>query len=67
MAFHCRITLTGVSKEPARSVVGIGDTIYIDQAGNAVVMTSSIQKRYSDISYSLDDDEQEQPAKPEPK
>jgi len=48
-------------------VVGIGDTIYIDQAGNAVVMTSSIQKRYSDISYSLDDDEQEQPAKPEPK
>ena len=67
MVFHCRITLTGVSKETSRSVVGIGDTVYIGQDGSAVVLTSAIQKRYNDISYSLDDDEQDQPAKPEPK
>jgi nucleosome binding factor SPN SPT16 subunit len=66
MVFHVRITLNNVNKEAARSSIAIGDTIFIDQDGNAQVLTSSIQKRYNDISYSLDDEEQV-PAKTAPK
>jgi nucleosome binding factor SPN SPT16 subunit len=72
MVFHARITLNGVHKDNARSVIAIGDTLYIDKEGSAVVLTAGIQKRYNDISYSLDDEEAQpakksEPAKPKPK
>ena len=33
MTFHVRIALSGISKEQARSIVAIGDTIVTGQAG----------------------------------
>lgn len=42
MVFHIRITLTGVHKEPARSVIGIGDTVVIEKDGSATVLTAGI-------------------------
>lgn len=66
MVFHVRITLNNVHKEPARAIIGIGDTITIDADGSAKVLTSRIQKRYNDISYSLDDEEEPAPQKQEP-
>lgn len=62
MVFHIRITLTGVHKEPARSVIAIGDTLVIEKDGSSTVLTSGIQKKYNDISYSLDESEEETPA-----
>lgn len=59
MVFHIRVTLTGVHKEPARSFIGIGDTVLIEKDGSATVVTAGIHKKYSEISYSLDDDEEE--------
>lgn len=38
----------------------------IGEDGTAKVVTSGIQKRYNDISYSLDDEEEPAPKKPEP-
>lgn len=67
MAFHVRITLTNVHKDQARSVVGIGDTVFVDKEGKVNVLTAGIQKKYSDISYSLDDDEEPAPKKEEPR
>ena len=59
MVFHIRVTLTGVHKEPARSFIGIGDTVVIEQDGTPTVVTAGIHKKYSEISYSLDEDEEE--------
>ena len=42
MVFHIRITLTGFHKEPARSVIGIGDTVVIEKDGSATVLTAGI-------------------------
>lgn len=70
MTFHVRITLTNVHKEASRSVIAIGDTLYVDGEGWPQVVTAGIQKKYSEISYSLDDEEEVKPAKgrkPDPK
>ena len=37
MSFHVRIAITGVHKEPARSVVAIGDTVVVHGEGNQVL------------------------------
>lgn len=58
MAFHVRITLSNVHKDPARAVVGIGDTVFIGKDGNVTVTTAGVQKKYNEISYSLDDEEE---------
>ena len=47
MSFHVRITLSNVHKDPTRSVIAIGDTVFIDDQGQPVVLTSGIQKKYS--------------------
>ena len=57
MAFHVRIALTGVHSDPARSVIAIGDTILVGATSN-VVLTESVQKKYSEISYSLEESEE---------
>jgi Xaa-Pro aminopeptidase len=55
MTFHVRIALSGVHKELARSVVAIGDTVVIVSTGEAQVVTFKVQKKYTEISYSLED------------
>jgi hypothetical protein len=42
MVFHARITLSGVHKDNARSVIGIGDTLFIDKDGSPVLLTGGI-------------------------
>ena len=66
MVFHARITLSGVHNEAARSVIAIGDTVMIAEDGSVTNLTAGIQKKYSEISYSLDDDEEEEAPQPEP-
>ena len=63
MSFHVRITLNNVHKEPSRSIIAIGDTVIINSSGKAEVVTAGIQKKYSEISYSLEDEEEEKPKK----
>ena len=59
MTFHVRIAITGVHKEPARSVVALGDTIVVGKDGNQV-LTAGIQKKHAEISYSLEESEPEE-------
>ena len=58
MSFHVRLAMTGVHKEPARSVVAIGDTVVVRPDGNQI-LTRGIQKKYAEISYSLEESEPE--------
>ena len=58
MTFHIRITLSGVHPEAARSVVAIGDTIIVRDSGNTN-LTMGIPRKYSEISYSLEESEEE--------
>lgn len=60
MLFHGRIALTGVHPEPNRSVVAVGDTFKIAPNGDVVEMTDSIQKKYSEISYVLEEEAKEE-------
>lgn len=64
MSFHVRITLTNVHKEASRSVIALGDTIFVDGTGQPQVVTAQIPKKYSVISYSLQDEEEQKPVKP---
>ena len=58
MTFHVRITLSGISQEPARAIVAIGDTVLISEPGTPNrQLTSGIQKTYAEISYSLEESE----------
>ena len=66
MTFHVRIAITNVDKESARSVVAIGDTIVVHSDG-ATVLTNGIQKKYNEISYSLDDSDESEDVKVAPK
>lgn len=58
MTFHVRMSLSGISKQPARAIVAIGDTIIVKDAGTPnKVLTNGIQKEYAEISYSLEESE----------
>lgn len=63
MAFHVRITLHEVNKKAQRAIIALGDTVVIDAAGAPLILTEGIQRKYNEISYSLDQDEVEQGAK----
>ena len=53
MVFHVRVTLVDVHKKPARGVIAIGDTVVIE-GDKPNVITGSVQRKYTEISYSLD-------------
>ena len=59
MTFHVRVALNGIHSEPARSVVAIGDTVLISPNG-PVNITQDLTRKYSDISYFLEEEEPEQ-------
>ena len=61
MAFHVRIALSGISKEAARSIVAIGDTVIVTDGADTPnkVLTKGMQRSYAEISYSLDESENE--------
>lgn len=58
MTFHVRIALQNVHKEPSRSVVAIGDTCVVGE-DSAKLLTGGIQRKYNEISYSLEDSDAE--------
>lgn len=64
MTFHVRIAFSNVHPDPARQVVAIGDTVLITDDG-CTNLTEAVQKKYSEISYTLDESEDEAEAKPE--
>ena len=45
--------------KPTRSVIAIGETILIKDDGSALILTSGIQRKYSEISYSLSQSDEE--------
>ena len=45
--------------KPTRSVIAIGETILIKDDGSAFILTSGIQRKYSEISYSLSQSDEE--------
>ncbi len=53
MVFHVRVTLTDIDPKPAKSVIAIGETVLIETDGKITVLTSGIQRKYNEISYSL--------------
>lgn len=61
MVFHVRLTLQDVHAKTSRSIIAVGETVIINQEGtDATIVTSGIQRKYTDISYSLEDDEDEE-------
>ena len=56
MIFHVRIVFQDITKKISRSIIAIGDTVLINSEGRPQVLTAGIQKKYKEISYSLDDD-----------
>jgi len=61
MAFHARIAFTGVHSDPTRGSIAIGDTFIVNQDGEVIEMTKDIQKKFSEISYVLDEEAEEEP------
>jgi len=51
MCFHVRITFTDVNPKASRSVIAIGETILVGD--NVTILTGSIPRKYTDISYAL--------------
>lgn len=60
MTFHVRITLTDIHSKLSRGVIAIGETIVTNEDGTQQVLTSGIQRKYSEISYSLSNEEEEE-------
>lgn len=59
MTFHVRITVQDMHPKPTRSVIAIGETILIKEDGSALILTNGIQRKYSEISYSLSQSDDE--------
>ena len=59
MVFNVRISLANFDskKRPNRNCLQVADTVLIVSDGPAEVLTRSISKTYNDISYTLNDDE----------
>ena len=58
MTFHVRVSLSGISKDPSRASVAIGDTIFVSGSGGEdnQILTQKINRGYAQISYVLDAD-----------
>jgi nucleosome binding factor SPN SPT16 subunit len=65
MTFHGRIAFTNVHSDPSRAVLAVGDTYQVNSIGAIDEVTGSIQKKYSEISYILEEEE-EVKEKPKP-
>ena len=60
MVFHVRITLDcKMAKEKKNLVVAMGDTVLIDKDGEPEILTKGIPKKFSQLSYTFDDEEEE--------
>ena len=69
MIFHIRITFSGFDSNPEKSSIAIGDTILVKSTGEPEnkFLTSNIPKKWSHISYTLDDSEEEEEKQEVPK
>jgi nucleosome binding factor SPN SPT16 subunit len=59
MIFHVRLTLQEMHAKATRSVIAIGETVLIKEDGTQQILTSTIQRKYSEISYSLSQSDEE--------
>ncbi len=53
MIFHVRITLTDMHAKETRNIIAIGETVLVNPDGSVTILTQPIQRKYSEISYSL--------------
>jgi hypothetical protein len=61
MIFHGRMAFTNVHSDANRAVVAVGDTLKVASNGTVFEVTSGIQKKYSEISYVLEDNQEDEP------
>ena len=59
MVFHVRITFRDVEPKKSKGPIAIGDTVLVDKDGQAMFLTGGIPRKYAQISYTLDDPEDE--------
>lgn len=60
MLFHVRITITDVKDGKSDSrMIAVGDTVWFKSDEETINLTENIARRYQQISYTLDDDEEE--------
>ena len=57
MVFHVRITFKDVEKEKNKSAIAIGDTVVVNGDGTPQLLTGSIPRKYQQISYKLEDED----------
>jgi nucleosome binding factor SPN SPT16 subunit len=62
MMFFLKIGMTGVDAKANRATIGIGDTVMVTSEG-AELLTGRVHRKYSDVSYSLGDEEEQKAPK----
>lgn len=61
MVFHVRVTLTDIDTKPSKAIIAIGETVAIENDGKVSILTSGVQRKYTEISYSLSQSDDEKP------
>jgi len=59
MVFNLKLSLANFDDKPERSCLLISDTLLISK-DNAIVLTSRLPRSFNDISYQMDDIEEEE-------
>ena len=60
MLFHARITFKGSAEGNDKpSMIAIGDTVIVENSEQTVTLTENIPRKYQQISYTLDEEEDE--------
>lgn len=60
MVFHVRITFKDVEKDKRKGAIAIGDTVVVNGDGSTQFLTASVARKYQQISYKLEDEDEEQ-------
>ena len=58
MVFHARITFKDIEDKPEKSVIAIGDTVVVTNE-DPEVLTQTIPRKYNQISYIIENEEEE--------
>ena len=59
MVFHARITFKEVEKTQSKSIIAIGDTVLVQEDGSIKLLTGGVPRKYQQISYTLDEEDEE--------
>jgi len=59
MIFHIRIAMGSLDKLAEKSAIAIGDTVLIKEEGDPEILTSKIPRKFGEVSYFINDEEEE--------